>query len=213
LRTTSILDEVMPSFDAVRVERRVIDAPPVTVYRAIMNADFLDAARQSLAVKVLFGVRSAAEWAVCKVLNHVRVAGQPAATLRIADLPTSGDWILLGQHRPNEIAFGAIGRFWSGETFWIGSDASTFAAFERGGFGKIGCHLALHPLRDGRTELVYEVRTRMTDESSRRAFRRYWRVTSPFIGVVMRSLLKVIDRDVRAARARFGELATARSTR
>jgi hypothetical protein len=195
----------MPAFDAVRVERRVIDAPPVAVYRAIRNADFLDAVRQHFAVKVLFAVRSAAEWAVCKVLNRARITGQPAATLRLADMPTSGDWILLGQRRPNEVAFGAIGRFWAGDTFWIRSEASTFAAFERAGFAKIACHLELRPLPDERSERVYEVRTKATDEASRRAFLRYWRVTSPFIGVVMRSLLAVIDRDVQAARARFGE--------
>jgi hypothetical protein len=203
LRTTSILDQVMPTFDAVRVERRVIDAPPVAVYRAMRNADFLDAVRQHFAVKVLFGIRAAAEWAVCKLLNRTRIAGQPAAALRLADMPGSGDWILLGERRPDEIAFGAIGRFWSGETFWIRSEAPTFAAFERPGFGKVACHLALHPLRGDRSELVYEVRTRATDEASRRAFQRYWRVTSPFIGVVMRSLLKVIDHDVQAAQAWF----------
>ena len=205
LRSTSILDRVMPAFDAVRVERRVIDAPPAAIYRAVLNADFLDAVRQHSAVKVLFAVRSAAEWVVSRVLGHARIAVQPPATLRLADMPDSGDWILLGQRRPNEIAFGATGRFWAGETFWIRSEASTFAAFERPGFAKIACHLVLHPLHGGRTELSYEVRAAATDEISRHGFLRYWRVTSPFIGVVMRSMLMVIDRDVQAARARFGE--------
>lgn len=205
LRTTSILDQVMPVFDAARVERRVIDAPPAAVYRAIKNADFIDAVRQHSAVSVLFAVRAAVEWVVSKAMNRARITGQPAATLRLADMPTSGEWILLGQRRPNEVAFGAIGRFWSGDTFWIQSDASTFAAVERPGYAKIACHLALRPLPGGRSELVYDVRTRTADESSRRAFLRYWRVTSPFIGVVMRSLLTVIDRDVHIARARFGE--------
>ena len=52
------------------------------------------------------------------------------------------------------------------------------------------------PLReygDTRTLLSYEARTEATDETARRAFLRYWTLVSPGVGIVMRSLLSVIE--------------------
>ena len=41
--------------------------------------------------------------------------------------------------------------------------------------------------------MTYECRTLATDETARRCFKRYWRPLAPFIGLVMRSQLRVIE--------------------
>lgn len=189
-----LLDDVMATWDATRREHRIVDAPPDAVYAAVRHADFLDAVRGNPAAKAMFAVRAALE----------RIVGggetdKPAEPehLRLDELSAHGDWVLLGEDQPNEIAFGVIGRFWGGETKWEQIDAADFAAFDRTGFAKIGCNVSLRPYGT-RTLVSYEARTLATDDDSRRAFLRYWRVVSPFVGFIMRSMLRVIERETRA---------------
>ena len=189
------LDKHMPDWDATRIERRVIDATPENVYDAALNTDFVDAVRHSRGVQVLFAMRALAERVATAVRRRPPIRAA-AATLRVGALPLRGEWVTLGQDWPNEIAFGAIGRFWAGETKWLISDASVFGSFEQPGFAKIACHFAFRRLGDGRTLVTYEARTKATDATSRRAFLRYWRLVSPFVGLVMRSMLATIERNV-----------------
>jgi hypothetical protein len=189
------LDKQMPDWDVTRIERRVIDATPEKVFDAALNTDFVDAVRHSRGVQVLFAMRAVAERVATAVRRRPPVRAA-AATLRVGALPLRGEWVTLGQDWPNEIAFGAIGRFWAGETKWLISDASVFGSFEQPGFAKIACHFAFRRLGDGRTLVTYEARTKATDATSRRAFLRYWHLVSPFVGVVMRSMLATIDRNV-----------------
>jgi hypothetical protein len=163
------LDRLLPVWDATRVERRVIEAPQTDVYDAVLDADFLDAVRRNPAVRTLFAVR---------------------------DIALRGEWVSLGKDWPNEVAFGAIGRFWGGETTWLATDAGSFGGFDRPGFAKIGCSIHLRALAGGRTLVSYEARTKAPDAQSRRAFMRYWRVVAPFVGVVMRAFLRTVDQAV-----------------
>ena len=113
--------------------------------------------------------------------------------MRLADMPTHGDWVLLGEDPPHEIAFGVVGRFWAGETVWAQIDAADFEAFAELGFGKIARNFSLRSYGGDRTLVTYECRTLATDDTARRGFMRYWRRLAPFIGLVMRSQLRVIE--------------------
>lgn len=190
-----LLDRQLPYCDAKRVERRIISASQAAVYDAALDIDFRDAVRDNRAVQLLVALRSAAE-RVVGALRRRRIVTTPAVALRLRDMPIQGEWVILGKDWPNEIAFGAIGRFWAGETKWMPTSAGEFATFDGPGFAKVACHIHTRPLAGGQTLLTYEVRTKATDEASRRAFMRYWHVVSPFVGVVMRSLLATIERAV-----------------
>jgi hypothetical protein len=188
-----LLDRLLSDFDATRIEHRVIPGGLAEVYEATLQADFLHAWRGSTAVRALFALRAAGERAATAVLRRRPLVAAPeVAALRLAGMPTHGDWVLLGEAPPHEIAFGAIGRFWAGETAWEQIDAFAFASFDRPGLGKIACNFSLRPYGHEHTLVSYEARTAITDRASRRAFLRYWRALSPFIGVVMRSQLRVI---------------------
>ena len=192
-----LIDTVCPGFDATRVEHRIVDGTPGELYDVVLGADFIEAWRGNRAVRALFAVRALGERLVSALRGRTRPEEPDVASLRLADMGTTGDWILLGEDPPHEVAFGVIGRFWAGETVWETIDAREFASFDRPGFAKIACNMSLRPYGDGRTLISYEVRTSATDPGSRRAFLRYWRPLSPFIGIVMRSLLSVVQRDAR----------------
>jgi hypothetical protein len=187
-----LLDRLLADYDATRVEHRVIPGDVASVYEAARRADFMRAWRESLAVRALFAARTAGERAVALARGRTPVPVPEPESMRLEGMPTHGDWVLLGEDPPHEIAFGAIGQFWGGETAWEQIDAADFVTFELPGFGKIACNFSLRPYGRAGVLVSYEARTRVTDDAARRAFLRYWRPLSPFIGVVMRSQLRVV---------------------
>jgi len=195
-----LLDSLMPELDATRIEHRLIDGPPAHVYEAAVHADFLDAVRRSMMVRGLFALRATVERVAATARRSSVVSPPEPPALRLAELSEHGDWVRLGADPPNEFAFGAIGRFWGGETAWAEIDSSAFTSFDRPGYAKIAANLSLRPYGDRRTLLSYEARTQATDETAGRAFLRYWKLVSPGIGAVMRSTLALIADESRAAR-------------
>lgn len=190
-----LIERLLPQPDAVRTEHLLVDGGLASVYEAVRRADFMRAWHESRAVRALFAARGLGERAVSAAAGRERPAEPPPPeTMRLVDLPAHGEWVLLGEDPPHEIAFGAIGRFWAGETVWEQIDAARFATFDRPGLARIACDFSLRPYGDGRTLVSYECRTQATDPESRRAFLRYWRALSPFIGIVLRSQLRVVSR-------------------
>jgi hypothetical protein len=196
-----LIERLLPEFDATRIERRVVSGDLETVYAATLRADFQRAWRESLAVRFLFAARELGERVVSALRRRPFVPPPPADALRLADMTTHGEWVRLGEAPPFEIAFGTIGRFWGGSTVWEEIDASDFAAFDRPGFGKIAANFHLQRDGEGRTLVAYECRTKATDARTRKRFLRYWRPLSPFIGVVMRAQLRVIEAEARSPSA------------
>jgi hypothetical protein len=191
-----LLDAFMPDFDTTRIEQRVIDARLAAVYGAAIHADLVDAMRRSRIVRGLFALRAAAE-RLAAIARRRPVATPDAPVMRLAEMRNVGDWVRLGECAPNEFAFGAIGRFWGGETVWEEIESSEFTSFNQPGYAKIAANLSLRPYGDDRTLLSYEARTQATDEVARRAFRRYWTFASPGAGFVMRAALDLIADEVR----------------
>jgi len=187
-----LLDRVLPEFDATRSEHAVVPGELGPVYQAVRRADFIQAWRGSPAVRFLFGARSLGERAVAAIGRRPFEEPPAPESMRLADLPSQGEWVLLGEDPPHEIAFGTIGCFWAGETAWESIDAREFAAFDRPGLAKIACNFSLRPYGKGRTLVSYECRTHATDAAGRAGFLRYWRPLSPFIGVVLRAQLGVV---------------------
>jgi hypothetical protein len=200
-----LIDRLMPEFDATRIEHRVVAGRASDAYAAAVGVDFVDAVRQSHALRGLLAVRAQTE-RLASVLRRsgsaVKARGPEA--LRLADLPEQGEWVRLAADPPNEIVFGVVGRFWAAETVWERIDASDFGAFARPGYAKIAANFSFRPYGEARTLVSYEARTRATDAEARRAFWRYWRVSSPFVGRVMRAQLAVVEREAaRSTTRRF----------
>jgi hypothetical protein len=191
-----LIDRLMPECDATRIEHRVVGGRVSDVYAVAVGIDFVDAVRESHALRGILALRAGTE-RIASVLRRsgsALAAGGPKA-LRFVDLPEHGQWVRLGEDPPNEITFGVVGRFWAGETVWEHIDASDFGGFARPGYAKIAGNLSFRPYGEARTLVSYEARTRATDAASRRAFWRYWRVASPFVGRVMRAQLAVVEHE------------------
>jgi hypothetical protein len=97
-----LIDRLMPSYDAVRVEHRIVPGGLASAYAATRRADFIRAWRESTAVRFLFAVRGLGERAVSLVAGREHREPPPPESMRLADMPTHGDWVLLGEDPPHE---------------------------------------------------------------------------------------------------------------
>jgi hypothetical protein len=182
-----LIDSYLPEFDFSRVEHIVVEAPTDVTYRAARGLDLMTVGGPL--VKALMWARD---------LPH-RLRRKPApprpkqATLD--DLDGGGDWVLLGERPGAEVVFGVVGTFWRPDITWRRVEAPDFAAFAEPGWGKIAADFSVRPYGAGRTLLVYEARTRLTDPHSRTRFRWYWMAVSPFVGVVLRAALRTIKQN------------------
>jgi hypothetical protein len=187
-----LIDRYLPAFDARLVEHRLIDAEPGTTWQALCALDLMRV--HSPLLDLAFWVRGLPE--------RLRgVEGPPPATLRLGDAgpsPLPG-WVSLGIAAPHEIALGAVGRFWTPTIQWHPVPADEFATFAEPGWGRIVASFSLRDYGVRRTLATYECRTAVPDETSRRAFRRYWTVIRPFVGHIMRVTLSTLAADTMAS--------------
>src|SRR4030081_1122308 len=95
-----LIDRLMPSYDAVRTEHRIVPGDVATVYTATRQADFILAWRESVAVRLLFAVRGVGERAISLIGGREHREPPPPESMRLADMPTHGDWVLLGEDPP-----------------------------------------------------------------------------------------------------------------
>jgi hypothetical protein len=184
-----IIDQQMPQYDKAIAEHRIVDASPSMVFEAARDLDFMTVHTPLL--DAAFWVRS----------RPARLRGrlEPAPPqVRLTGGPEGGmpGWMLLGERSDQELAFGAVGVFWRGVIEWRKVAADEFAGFAEPGFGKIACNFSVRPYGSQRTVLTFDCRVAVTDELSRRAFRRYWTVIRPFVAHIMRAALATIDADV-----------------
>ena len=62
---------------------------------------------------------------------------KPPARLVLADGDPLPGWLVLGEQRGTELAFGAVGKFWQGKIEWRDVPRDDFRDFAEAGFGKI----------------------------------------------------------------------------
>lgn len=189
-----LIDDLMPRFDAIRTEHLLVDMPIDVAWNATLDANFVETATSSRLVRALFAVRTAGEKAIQTVTRKTPEPQPEPVSMRLRDMGYEGDWILLGEDPPNEIVFGVIGHFWSGETVWQRVDPRRFREFDQPGFARIVSNFSLREYGSGKTLISYECRTQATSADARKGFLRYWKPLSPFIGMVLRAQLRLIAR-------------------
>ena len=197
-RNTLLLDEYMPDFDHTRVEHLVIDAPTDAVYETMREVDFL-MVHSPITDLALF-VRSLPE-KVGRMTRRNEPPAPPLPALRLAAMfdregfereEVLEGWTGLAEERGREIVFGAVGKPWMADIEWMTVAQEDFAGFAEPGWAKIAASLSVREYGATRSILTYEARTAMTDDESRDRFQRYWTVVSPFVGTIMRALLRTV---------------------
>jgi hypothetical protein len=167
-----LLDDVLPEWHFRERHRRHVSAEPERVFAAVRELTL-------------------AETPVAAVLVRLRGMG-PERDRPIFDEMRRVGFEVEAEEPGRELAFAAIGQPWKvrGGERRRGVDFRTFA---EPGFAKMAFNFRL----DGST-LFTETRVLLTDERSRRAFRRYWLVIRPFSGLIRRAWLHAIARRAEA---------------
>jgi hypothetical protein len=178
-----LIDEFMPIYDVSEYHETTVRAPINRVYDAIRTADL----NRSLIVRLLLRLR-----ALPRSLSSNDQQRNPNLNL---DAVMKGGFVLLGENRPNEIALGLIGRFWTpaGGRCRV-NDAEAFRNFDQSGYAKAVWNFSLVEDGSAATRLATETRVRCLDDSSRWRFRMYWSVIAPFSGLIRREVLRAIRR-------------------
>jgi len=189
---STVLDRLVPTFQAVERHSAMIAASPDQVWAALAQVTMgeLRLFRLLMGVRVLPG----------------RLVRSPRARFE-ADEPLLGwavrfGFSILGQDARRELVVGAIGQPWrlAGGRGMAVVDGNGFAAFDQAGYAKMAANFRLDPIAGGSAiQLTTETRVVCTDPTSARRFARYWRLIRPASGAIRRSWLTAIKR--RAERA------------
>ena len=178
-----LIESALPKYDAVIAEHLVVSADPAATYTAARTLDLLTVRTPLLNLSMwLRGLPA-------------RLAGRAAPEpprVVIEDMNLPG-WVLLGLQPNREVAFGAVGRFWTPVIEWRTVARADFEDFAEPGWGKIAANLSVLPYGESSSLLSYECRTSTTDPESRRRFLRYWWLVRPFVAHILRATLRQIQ--------------------
>jgi hypothetical protein len=161
-----LLSEVLPEYHFRERHERRVDAAPDAVFAAIRSVTL-------------------AATPVARTLMRLR--GMRAGSVRplVEEMDAEG-FALVAEEPLREVVYAAIGQPWKplgGKR----ADAGDFRTFSDPGYAKLGFNFRLE-----NGVLSTETRVLLTDERSRKLFRRYWLVIRPFSGLIRREWLRAI---------------------
>jgi hypothetical protein len=184
---STVLDRLLPTFQAVECHATTIAAPADLVWAALtqVTTGELRLFRLLMGLRVLPG----------------RLHRSPRARFD-ADQPLLSwavrfGFTILGHDAQRELVVGAIGQPWrlAGDRGIAVADGDDFAAFDQPGYAKMVANFRLAPIAGGSaTQFSTETRVACTDATSARRFARYWRLIRPASGAIRRSWLTAIKR-------------------
>lgn len=191
-----LMDQFLPKYDLAVVHADVFRAAPVECYEAACELDLF----QAPLVRTLLGIRGLPQRVVSTLRGRGKTTTPEASrrAFRLKDMVGLG-WILLGETPGAEIVLGQVSRPWKAV---VGStDAPTtpeqFTRFDEPGFAKIATSLRIDPYGNDSSILTMETRVALTDDTSRRRFRRYWLLIGPFSSLIRRTALHLLAAEFR----------------
>ena len=188
----SLLDELLPRFDASEVHEVWIAAQPNVVFAAVKQVTVREV-RLLTPLEALRGLPS---------LLTRRPAFRPARSAPVLHAFTVGV-VPLGERPGAEIAAGAVGRFWrlAGNEPAAVRTREDFLSFADPGYAKAVIAFLVRPEHGG-SRLITETRVAGTSPGATQAMLRYWRVIRLGSGAIRRSWLAAIRRRVAHAGSR-----------
>ena len=110
-------------------------------------------------------------------------------------------WIMLGETPGVEMVLGQVSRPWKGVAVstHVPTTPEQFMSFDEPGFAKIATSLRVDPYGSDSSILTMETRVAITDDESRRRFRRYWLLIGPFSSLIRRMALRLLAAEFRKA--------------
>lgn len=183
----TLLDDLIPAFDASSVHAIRVSADPARVYQAARHAEF----GRPFLVRVLMGLRACPAWPASK-----RLAGGIAGTAHPSVGPVA--FTVVAEAPGHEFVLGVMGRFWTPTGGLVKAGPAELREPPPAGLAQGFWNFRVEPSGSG-TELSTETRVRCGDPATRRSFLRYWRVIRLGSGLIRRSLLQHIRRQAELA--------------
>jgi hypothetical protein len=180
-----LIDEWMPTFDAVERHETRIRAPREQVWAAVRPLDF----GRPPVIRALMALRS--------LPALFTRAGRAKAKQAADGGVLNAGFVLMGERVNDELLLGVAGKFWRPSGNIARVSEAELRTFERPGFAVASWNFTLQDDGDG-TLLATETRVRCTDEPSRRSFLRYWRIVGPFSALIRIEMLRSLRRAAEA---------------
>ena len=192
-----LIDRQLPEHDVAIAEHLIVGADPLTTWTATCELDLLTVHTPLMDAAMLAR-------RVPGLVTRTEAPAPPELSLA-AGMQLPG-WILFGERPGQEIAFGAVGKFWQSNIEWRDVAVDEFRDFDDPGWGKIAVAFVTTPYGEHRTILTYDCRTATTDPESRRKFAKYWWLVRPFVAHIMRATLRAAGADAELRRAHAPEV-------
>jgi len=186
-----LIEQFLPTYDVAAVHAEVFRAPPAQCYLAASELDLF----QAPLLQALLGIRALPQRVVGTLRGGRKTTNLEGSrrTFRLKDMIGVG-WILLGETPGAEMVLGQVSRPWKAVA--ASSHAPTtpqqFTSFDEPGFAKIATSIRIDPYGNDSSILTMETRVAVTDDESRRRFRRYWLLIRPFSSLIRRMALRLL---------------------
>jgi hypothetical protein len=180
----SLLEEVLPRFDASEVHDVWVPAGPDVVFAALKQVT-VGEVRLLMPLEALRGLPS---------LLTGRRAFRPDRSAPALETFAVGV-VPLGERPGAEIAAGVVGRFWRLATYEPAAARTReeFLSFTEPGYAKAAISFLVRPEAEG-SRVITETRVAGTSPEATRSFLRYWRAIRLGSGAIRRSWLAAIRR-------------------
>jgi deazaflavin-dependent oxidoreductase (nitroreductase family) len=197
-----LIDQVLPHSDLAVTHAGVFPVPPQVCYQTARRLDLF----QVPLIRALIGLRGLPQ-RLADTLTGRRTPAAPARpTLRLGDDLAGLGFSLLGETPGVELVWGQVSCPWKPLASWTGGPRTPeeFAGFDQPGFAKIAFSLSVDAGGDGASILTMETRVALTDDQSRRRFRRYWLLIGPFSALIRRLALRLLAAELRRPKQPVG---------
>ncbi|MFC3898376.1 hypothetical protein ACFOWZ_43500 [Lentzea rhizosphaerae] len=181
-----LADRFAPRPEFGRTDHLLVDADPTTTWKSLRELDLTEL-RGGLAAFAVWFRDVPERW-------RARSEGGARERTRLTwnDLDAGTDWMILGENPGQEIALGAVGKFWRPVVKWVPCEPRDFPDFTEPGYGKVVWSFTAHPYGERRTLVSSEIRVTLTDPRAWLNFRRYWRISTPALSVISRAVLRTV---------------------
>ncbi len=191
-----LMDKFLPRHDVDVVHAEAFEAPAAECYAAALGLDLLE----TPVARIALGLRDLPR----RVRGHFRTRGTGTAleesrtTFRLKDMVDLG-WILLSETPGVETVLGQVSRPWKAVADPVDPPTTPeqFMSFREPGFAKIVTSLRADPYGNNASMLTIRTRVLLTDDVSRRRFKRYWLLVGPVSSLIRHTALQRLATQLR----------------
>lgn len=191
-----LMDQFLPRYDVDVVHAETFDASPAECYAGVLELDLLE----TPLVRVALGMRALPR----RVRGHFRALRDGTAveeslqTFRLKDMVDRG-WIRLSETPGVETVLGQVSRPWKAVADPVDPPTTPehFMNFDAPGFAKVVTSLRADPHGNNASILTIKTRVMLTDDASRRRFKRYWLLVGPVSSLIRHTALHQLATQLR----------------